>query len=113
MLFRTQNLSEIKAYLQRQWRAILAGRAPVADFVFAKEVRLGTYSARGPLPPAALVAAHRLGTDPRAEARYGERVRYVVVHGGPRARLIDLVVPPEQLLHDRCVPRPGPGHIHV
>ena len=66
-------------------------------------MRLGTYSAKGPLPPAALVAAHRMSTDPRAEARYGERVRYVVVYGGPRSRLVDLVVPPEQLLQDPCV----------
>jgi len=107
MLFRTQNLSEIKAYLQRQWRQILAGRVAIPDFIFAKEVRLGTYSAKGPLPPAAMVAAQRLSTDPRAEPRYGERVRYVVVYGGPRSRLIDLVVPPEQLLKDRYAsPRP-------
>ena len=90
-------------YLQRQWRRILAGTVPLADFVFAKEVRLGTYSAKGPLPPHALVAAHRMSTDPRAEPRYGERVRYVVVYGGPRARLVDLVVAPEQVLQDRCV----------
>ena len=34
----------------------------------------------------------------RAEPRYGERVRYVVVHGPPGARLVDVVVPPETLV---------------
>lgn len=36
--------------------------------------------------------------DPRAEPRYGERVPYVVVHGEPGARLVDMVVDPLDLL---------------
>lgn len=39
--------------------------------------------------------------DPRSEPQYGERVPYVVVHGGPGARLADQVVPPEELLENR------------
>eukprot|EP00160_Parvularia_atlantis_P000588 Unigene10475_Nuclearia_a/m.32015 Unigene10475_Nuclearia_a/g.32015 ORF Unigene10475_Nuclearia_a/g.32015 Unigene10475_Nuclearia_a/m.32015 type:complete len:326 (+) Unigene10475_Nuclearia_a:4247-5224(+) len=111
MLFRTQDLSEIKAYLQRQWVKILNGRVSVQDFVFSKEVRLGTYSNRGPLPPSALVATHRMSTDPRAEPRFGERVRYVVVYGGPQSRLMDLVVPPEQLLRDKSLRLHGTYYI--
>ena len=73
--------------MQRQWGKILAGRVSLADFVFAKEVRLGTYSARaGALPPAAIVASKALAHDPRAEPRYGERVPYVVVYDSPGAR---------------------------
>lgn len=30
--------------------------------------------------------------------RFGERIRYVVVHGQPNARLIDMVVPPAALV---------------
>ena len=36
--------------------------------------------------------------DPRLEPQYGERVPYVVVTGGPGARLIDRCVAPEVLL---------------
>lgn len=44
------------------------------DFVFAKEVRLGTYRASGSsLPPAAIVATKAMRIDPRAEPRYAER----------------------------------------
>lgn len=70
------------------------------DFVFAKEVRLGTYrgSAFSSLPPAAIVATKAMRTDPRAEPRYAERVPYVVIHGEPGARLVDLVVDPLFLL---------------
>ena len=76
--------TQVKDYVQRQWTKILAGRVSLADFVFAKEVRLGTYSARhGIVPPAAIVAGKAMASDPRMEPRYGERVPYVVVYGEP------------------------------
>lgn len=70
------------------------------DFVFAKEVRLGTYSTRASsaLPPAAIVATKAMRADPRAEPCYAERVPYVVIHGEPGARLVDMVVDPLDLL---------------
>ena len=75
---------QVKEYCERQWAKILSGRVSLADFVFAKEVRLGTYAARGGIvPPAAIVAGKAMAADPRAEPRYGERVPYVVVHGEP------------------------------
>lgn len=73
----------MKEYVERQWSKILSGRVSLADFVFAKEVRLGTYSGRGPPPSAAIVATKAMSHDPRAEPRYGERIPYVVVHGPP------------------------------
>lgn len=92
--------AQVKAYLLRQWKRILSGRVSLQDFVFAKEVRLGTYSMRtsSSLPPAAIVAAKAMRTDPRAEPRYGERIPYVVVHGEPGSRLVDMVVDPLDLL---------------
>jgi hypothetical protein len=49
------------------------------DFVFCKEVRLGSYApSASSLPPAAIVAAKAMASDPRAEPRYRERVPYVV-----------------------------------
>ena len=77
----------------------MSGRVSLRDFVFAKEVRLGTYSARASvLPAAAIVASKAMSLDPRAEPRYAERVPYVVVHGEPGARLSDVVVDPHTML---------------
>lgn len=91
--------AQVKAYLQRQWKRILSGRVSLQDFVFAKEVRLGTYrTSASSLPPAAIVATKAMRIDPRAEPRYAERVPYVVIHGEPGARLADVVVDPLNLL---------------
>lgn len=99
LLFATRDLSEVKQYLERQWHKILANRVSVQDFVFAKEVRLGTYSPKAAVvPPAAIVAAKAMATDPRAEPRFAERVPYVVVYGEPGARLVDMVVSPHALV---------------
>ncbi|KAM5561236.1 DNA polymerase zeta catalytic subunit [Rosa sericea] len=99
LFFEHQDMPEVKAYLQRQWKRILSGRVSLQDFVFAKEVRLGTYRASGSsLPPAAIVATKAMRIDPRAEPRYAERVPYVVIHGEPGARLADVVVDPLNLL---------------
>ncbi|KAI0510395.1 hypothetical protein KFK09_010996 [Dendrobium nobile] len=99
LIFESNDLSEVKSYLKRQWTRILAGKISLKDFVFAKEVRLGTYSSRSSsLPPAAIVAKKAMEMDPRAEPHYGERVPYVVVHGEPGSRLMDMVVNPSDLL---------------
>ena len=87
---------QVKGYVEAQWAKILAGRVSVADFVFAKEVRLGTYSGKpgAVAPPAAIVAAHAMALDPRAEPRFGERIPYVVVHGPPGGLLVLPVLRP-------------------
>ncbi|VVA94379.1 unnamed protein product [Arabis nemorensis] len=100
LFFEKKNISEVKLYLYRQWKRILSGRVSLQDFIFAKEVRLGTYSTRDSslLPPAAIVATKAMTADPRTEPRYAERVPYVVIHGEPGARLVDMVVDPLVLL---------------
>ena len=100
ILFRTADLSQVKAYFQRQCIKIMKGRVSIQDFCFAKEVRLGTYSDNGLPPPGALISTKRMLADPRAEPQYGERVPYVVITGAPGARLIDRCVAPEVLLHN-------------
>ncbi|PVI06621.1 hypothetical protein DM02DRAFT_667492 [Periconia macrospinosa] len=97
-LFRTSDLSQVKKYFQDQCTKIMQGRISIQDFLFAKEVKLGTYSDRGPPPPGALIAAKRMLADPRTEPQYGERIPYVVVTGAPGARLIDRCVSPETVL---------------
>jgi DNA polymerase zeta len=100
VLFRTADLSQVKSFFQMQCSKIMRGKVSIQDFCFAKEVRLGTYSDKGPPPPGALISARRMLEDPRLEPQYGERVPYVVVTGGPGARLIDRCVAPDVLLND-------------
>ncbi|KAH9863297.1 hypothetical protein IAQ61_009574 [Plenodomus lingam] len=100
ILFRTSDLSQVKRYFQEQCSKIMEGRISIQDFLFAKEVKLGTYSDKGPPPPGALIAAKRMLADPRTEPQYGERVPYVVITGAPGARLIDRCVSPETLLQN-------------
>jgi DNA polymerase zeta len=79
---------------------LIRGRVSIEDFVFQKEVRLGTYRARNEqLPPAALVSLKAIALDPRAEPCYGERIPYVVT-AGPNANtpLRDLVHHPHEFL---------------
>ncbi|KAK4452812.1 hypothetical protein QBC34DRAFT_397046 [Podospora aff. communis PSN243] len=100
ILFETADLSQVKAYFQSQCTKIMRGAVSVQDFCFAREVKLGTYSAKGPPPPGALISTKRMVEDARAEPQYGERVPYVVISGAPGARLIDRCVAPEELLHN-------------
>jgi DNA polymerase zeta len=85
LLFATHDLGVVRTYLERQWAKVMSDRMPVADAVFAREVRLGTYAAErsgvGTLPPGALVADRERARDPRAVPPYGQRVPYVVVEG--------------------------------
>jgi DNA polymerase zeta len=98
ILFETADLSQVKAYFQSQCAKIMRGAVSIQDFSFAREVKLGTYSERGPGPPGALISTKRMLEDARAEPQYGERVPYVVVSGAPGARLIDRCMAPEELL---------------
>jgi DNA polymerase zeta len=100
ILFRTADLSQVKAFFQAQCAKIMRGKVSIQDFCFAREVRLGTYSEKGPPPPGALISARKMLEDPRLEPQYGERIPYVVVTGGPGARLIDRCVAPDVLLND-------------
>lgn len=100
ILFETADLSQVKEYFQSQCSKIMRGSVSVQDFCFAKEVKLGTYSGKGPGPPGALISTKRMLEDARAEPQYGERVPYVVVSGAPGARLIDRCVAPEELLNN-------------
>lgn len=100
ILFQTADLSQVKNYFQKQCEKIMKGSVSVQDFCFAREVKLGTYSDKGPPPPGALISTKRMLEDARAEPQYGERVPYVVITGAPGARLIDRCVAPEELLEN-------------
>ena len=116
MLFQQMSTESIRCYIERQWTKILKGFVRPQDFIFAKEVKLGSYAAdRGKevsLPPAAIVSKKAMTKDLRAEPRYSERVPYVVVNGAPGSRLVDLVVSPEYLL-DRAHRYTLNGHYYI
>ncbi|KAF7310921.1 DNA polymerase [Mycena chlorophos] len=100
MLFRTQDLSNIKDYCTRSWQRILEGKVTIEDYIFAKEVRLGGYSDKAPPPPGAVVAA-RLALEEDAEAQYKERVRYVICNGS--GRLVDRAYAPAEVVENRSL----------
>ncbi|BEJ14698.1 hypothetical protein CspHIS471_0404650 [Cutaneotrichosporon sp. HIS471] len=102
MLFRGNDLSEIKAHCRSEWGKILSGRVSIQDFIIAKEVRLGTYSTKVPPPPGAAVAFRRILKDPRDEPQYAERVPYVISNAECR-RLIDRARTPEEMLASRSL----------
>ncbi|EJD47779.1 hypothetical protein AURDEDRAFT_144423 [Auricularia subglabra TFB-10046 SS5] len=99
MLFRTQDLSAIKSYCERTWYKILEGRAQLQDFIFAKEVRMGTYSADHPPPPGVMVAARQQLEDPNNEVQYADRVKYVIPQRNvPGERLVNRSISPQEFL---------------
>ncbi|CAL1695850.1 unnamed protein product [Somion occarium] len=100
ILFRTQDLSRVKDYCCNSWARMLENRVSVQDFVFSKEVKMGTYSDKVPPPPGVAVAARRMVEDPGYEPQYGERVPYVIIRGKPLQRLVDRAVSPEEVLND-------------
>ncbi|KAJ3013423.1 DNA polymerase zeta [Thoreauomyces humboldtii] len=102
-LFRTKDLSEVKAYVYRQFKKILENRISLQDFIIAKEVKLGTYSDDRIPPPGALIGERLAKADHRAAPPYGYRVPYVIVHNGLNFRVSDSAIPPEELLASRHV----------
>ncbi|TFK30449.1 hypothetical protein FA15DRAFT_607802 [Coprinopsis marcescibilis] len=100
LLFRTRDLSQIKSYCCRSFMKLLENKANPQDFIFAKEVKMGTYSENGPPPPGVVVAARKTVQDPNYEAQYGERVPYLIAKGEPGARLVDRAVDPTEFFED-------------
>jgi len=101
ILFRSRDLSKVKEYCCASWSKILVNKAPIQDFIFAKEVRLGTYSDRVPPPPGAMVAARKKTVDLNSEPQHGDRIPYVITRGEPNSKLVDRAVAPEELFNDK------------
>ncbi|KAF7784324.1 hypothetical protein Agabi119p4_489 [Agaricus bisporus var. burnettii] len=100
ILFRTQDLSQVKDYCCRSWYQIMENKVPIQDFIFAKEVRMGTYSEKGPPPPGAVVAARRMVLDPNDEPQYGDRIPYIISRGEPGALLAERALDPLEMIND-------------
>lgn len=100
LLFETKDLTIVRKDLAHLVRRIQTERVPLSDFIFRKEVRLGTYK-EGHLPPAGIVATNAVSRDSRAAPRHGERVAFVVVYDRPGAPLRECVLSPEAFLAAR------------
>lgn len=91
-------LDASRAYLQRQWSLIHAGRLPVSDFVLTGRVR--SQYRGGKIGPVQAALAKRLAeADPGRTMRHKERLPYVIVAApGLTFRLRDCVMTPTELL---------------
>ena len=96
LLFDTLDLSQLRAYVTRQIGKVLEGRVSEADFIFAREVRIGSYSTQPGTtePPGAIVAWRATLADGRARPNYGERVPYLVAINEASSRLSEQVMSP-------------------
>lgn len=106
LLFSTKDLSAVKQYLCSQWFKMHEGgdKLPIKDYIFAKEVRFGSYAQDKDgnvtnMPPGAVVSLKAMLVDSRMEPPYRWRVPYVVVIGSHRSvALKELVVSPYEVL---------------
>ncbi|KAK8878149.1 DNA polymerase activity protein [Tritrichomonas musculus] len=92
-IFRTGSIEKARSVFDYHFNRIIYGRVILKEFLFAREVRLGTYKSDVE-PPGAIVAKRAMEKDPRAAPLYGERYPFVVVSSTPNSKLIDRVVSP-------------------
>lgn len=90
----------IKEYIQRQLIKVLTyQKINVADFVFAREVKFGTYKSDedNRLPLSAVAAKKRQNRNPRDLIAIGQRVPFVII-SKPFTKLYERVVDLENFL---------------
>jgi DNA polymerase zeta len=98
LLFETRDISKIKNYVKNELQSLINETTNIKNFIFSKEVKIGTYSENGTLPPSAMIAKKLMKIDINNEPLYKERVPYLVVFKEPNSRLIDMVVDPKTYL---------------
>lgn len=90
----------VREYVQRQIVKILTyQKLNIADFVFAREVKFGTYKSDSDnrLPLSAIAAKKRGSRCQRLSVSYGERVAFVIV-AKPFSKLYQKVVDLEEFI---------------
>ncbi|KAI8615425.1 hypothetical protein BC830DRAFT_1064387 [Chytriomyces sp. MP71] len=75
ILFRTQDMSQLKSYLYRQWDKIMANRVSPIDLIIATEFKLKEYRN---VPPGVQLCMNNMEYDKRSEPQGGERIPYVI-----------------------------------
>lgn len=99
ILFQTMDISQIKDYILGEFLKIVKNKINIQDFLFAKEVRLGTYKNEKYIPPGARLSMKKVERDHRSEPQYKERVFYLVRKGHNKEILRDRCVSPEEFLY--------------
>ncbi|CAG0884565.1 unnamed protein product [Cyprideis torosa] len=107
ILFETNDLSQVKAYVQKQFTKIHHGRVDIGDMTFAREFRGRFGYKEGACVPAMEITKRQMQADPRAEPCTGERVPYVITYGAPGLPLIQLVRTPIQARNCSVLSNPG------
>lgn len=100
LLFSRNDENLIKEYVQRQLVKILTyQKINIADFIFAREVRFGTYKSNenNKLPLSAIAAKNRQSRNPRDLISFGQRIPFVIV-SKPFSKLYQQVVDLEEFL---------------
>ncbi|SSD60965.1 related to DNA polymerase zeta catalytic subunit [Saccharomycodes ludwigii] len=100
ILFDTQDLSQVKAYLQSQFAKIFSGKLSIRDFCFTKEVRSGCYENESTMPPGALLARNIEKEDHRKKLQYKERMPYVIIKKPKGTKLKEKCITPEDFLQN-------------
>jgi len=100
-LFREQDLSKIKSMCFDCWGHVLGGSTSLKDYIFAKEVKLGSYSDKLNPPPGAAVALRLADQEMGEEAHFGERVPFVITRGARGDLLSNRARSPKEFLADR------------
>lgn len=103
ILFETKDISQIKDYILDEFLKIVKNKINLQDFLFAKEVRLGTYKNEKYIPPGARLSMKRVQKDHRSEPQYKERVFYLVRKGHNKEILRDRCVSPEDFLNNAAL----------
>lgn len=99
LFFETRDISLVKEYVLDQFIKIVKNKVNIKDFMFAKEVRLGTYKNEKYIPPGARISMKRAREDHRSAPQYKERVFYIVRKGYKKETLRDRCMSPDDFLN--------------
>lgn len=89
-IFASNDISELRGMLTNTWNRIFSNNINPIDFIFQREVKLGSYK----VPPASAYAAELLGLmDPMKLPKRGERIKYIIVSRPKIEAIKDVAVP--------------------
>ena len=98
LLFESEDLSQVKKFVQLQLTKIMVGRTSLQDLTFAREFRGISGYKPGACVPSLELTRKAMRNDRMAIPPVGWRVPYVIIHGEPGRPLIHSVRRPEAIL---------------
>lgn len=100
ILFETRDISILKSYIIDEFIKIVRNKTNIKDFLFAKEVKLGSYRNEKYIPAGARLSMKRAQHDHRYKPQYRERVFYLFRRGHNKELLRDRCVSPDEFLQN-------------